>query len=115
MTKMTSKCHQNDRRRTVKELLGDRQARAELDFGDPRGSTAFHHACAGGHVETLEVDACMVATGRVPNTKNMGLEALGVETVRGFVQVDETMRVLTKEGGEVVPGLWCIGDANGND
>lgn len=65
------------------------------------------------HVETLEVDACMVATGRVPNTKNMGLEALGVETVRGFVQVDETMRVLTKEGGEVVPGLWCIGDANG--
>lgn len=65
------------------------------------------------HVETLEVDACMVATGRVPNTKDMGLEALGIETVRGFVQVDETMRVLTKEGGEVVPGLWCIGDANG--
>jgi dihydrolipoamide dehydrogenase len=68
------------------------------------------------HVETLEVDACMVATGRVPNTKNMGLEAVGVETVRGFVQVDEHMRVLTKpsdQGGAVVPGLWCIGDANG--
>eukprot|EP00614_Pseudopedinella_elastica_P013912 CAMPEP_0172585794 /NCGR_PEP_ID=MMETSP1068-20121228/5169_1 /TAXON_ID=35684 /ORGANISM="Pseudopedinella elastica, Strain CCMP716" /LENGTH=483 /DNA_ID=CAMNT_0013380369 /DNA_START=132 /DNA_END=1583 /DNA_ORIENTATION=+ len=65
------------------------------------------------HVETLEVDACMVATGRVPNTKEMGLEALGVETNRGFVAVDETMRVLTKEGGEVVEGLWCIGDANG--
>mmetsp|Transcript_48323 Transcript_48323/g.97240 ORF Transcript_48323/g.97240 Transcript_48323/m.97240 type:complete len:519 (+) Transcript_48323:70-1626(+) len=67
-------------------------------------------------VETLEVDACMVATGRVPNTKEIGLEAVGVETVRGFVQVDETMRVLTKpegEGGAVVPGLWCIGDANG--
>ena len=65
------------------------------------------------HVETLEVDACMVATGRVPNTKDMGLEALGIETVRGFVQVDETMRVLTKDEGDVVPGLWCIGDANG--
>jgi len=26
------------------------------------------------HVETIEVDAAMVATGRVPNTKNMGLE-----------------------------------------
>jgi dihydrolipoamide dehydrogenase len=67
-------------------------------------------------VETLEVDACMVATGRVPSTKQLGLEAVGVETVRGFVQVDEAMRVLTKpadQGGEVVPGLWCIGDANG--
>ena len=29
----------------------------------------------------------MVATGRVPNTKSLGLENVGVETVRGFVQV----------------------------
>lgn len=65
------------------------------------------------HVETIEVDACMVATGRVPNTKDMGFEAMEIETVRGFVQVDEYMRVLNKPDGEVVPGLWCIGDANG--
>merc|ERR1712084_148696 len=65
------------------------------------------------HVETLEVDACMVATGRFPNTKDLGLADIGIETVRGFVQVDEHMRVLDKPGGEVVPNLWCIGDANG--
>lgn len=65
------------------------------------------------HVETLEVDACMVATGRVPNTKNLGLEAMGIETNRGFVAVNEKMQVLSKLGGEVVPNLWCIGDANG--
>lgn len=66
------------------------------------------------HVETLEVDACMVATGRVPNTANMGLDAVGIETIRGFVTVNEKMQVLTKaDGGEVIPGLWCIGDANG--
>jgi dihydrolipoamide dehydrogenase len=65
------------------------------------------------HVETIEVDACMVATGRVPNTKNMGLEAMGIETNRGFVAVNEKMQVLTKDGGSVVPNLWCIGDANG--
>lgn len=65
-------------------------------------------------VEVLEVDACMVATGRVPNTKELGLESIGVETFRGFVQVDEHMRVLTKaEGGHVVPNVYCIGDANG--
>merc|ERR1711937_799914 len=66
------------------------------------------------HVETLEVDAAMVATGRVPNTKDMGLEDMGIETNRGFVAVNEKMQVLTKaEDGEVVPNLWCIGDANG--
>lgn len=34
----------------------------------------------------LQVDACMVATGRVPNTKTLGLENMGIETNRGFVQ-----------------------------
>ena len=32
------------------------------------------------HVETLEVDACMVATGRSPNTDSMGLDSAGIET-----------------------------------
>jgi dihydrolipoamide dehydrogenase len=67
------------------------------------------------HVETLEVDAAMVATGRVPNTANMGLEDAGIETQRGFVAVNGKMQVLTKHGddGEVVPNVYCIGDANG--
>lgn len=66
------------------------------------------------HVETLEVDACLVATGRMPNTASLGLDHQKIETDRGFVSVDEKMRVLTKkEGGKVVKGLYCIGDANG--
>jgi len=67
------------------------------------------------HVETLEVDAAMIATGRVPNTADMGLEDAGIETQRGFVAVNEKMQVLTKHGddGEVVPNVYCIGDANG--
>eukprot|EP00977_Amphora_coffeiformis_P012658 scaffold3189_cov166-Amphora_coffeaeformis.AAC.14 len=67
------------------------------------------------HVETIEVDACMVATGRVPNTAGMGLDAMGIETNRGFVAVTEKMEVLTGhgEGATVVPNLYCIGDANG--
>lgn len=32
---------------------------------------------------------------------------------RCFCKVDEKMQVLDKEGGEVVPNLYCIGDANG--
>lgn len=66
------------------------------------------------HKETLEVDACLVATGRVPNTKALALESAGIETDRGFVTVDEHMRVLTKkQDGHLIPGLYCIGDANG--
>jgi len=64
-------------------------------------------------VEILEVDACMVATGRVPNTKKLGLDAASIEAPRGFVQVDANMRVLDKAGGTIVPNLYCIGDANG--
>ena len=30
------------------------------------------------HVETLEVDACLVATGRVPNTSGLGLEKVRI-------------------------------------
>ncbi len=55
----------------------------------------------------------MVATGRVPNTKTLGLANSGIETVRGFVQVNDRMQVLDKEGGKVIPNLFCIGDANG--
>ena len=66
------------------------------------------------HVETLEVDACMVATGRVPNTANMGLEDAGITTSRGFVAVDEKMQVLAShEDATPIPNVYCIGDANG--
>jgi dihydrolipoamide dehydrogenase len=61
----------------------------------------------------LYVDACLVCTGRVPNTQPLELDKQGIETVRGFVQVNEKMQVLDKPGGSVVPNLWCIGDANG--
>jgi dihydrolipoamide dehydrogenase len=65
------------------------------------------------HVETLEVDACLVATGRVPMVTGLGLDAAGIELDRGFVVVDDHMRVLNKKGGEPIPSLYCIGDANG--
>lgn len=62
-------------------------------------------------VEVLEVDACLVATGRIPATKNLGLENVGVETEKGFIPVNDKMQVL--KDGEVVPHLWAVGDANG--
>lgn len=62
--------------------------------------------------DTLEVDAALIATGRAPFTKGLGLENINVETQRGFIPVDERMRV-TDAAGNLVPHLYCIGDANG--
>ncbi|KAG0592503.1 hypothetical protein KC19_1G257600 [Ceratodon purpureus] len=62
--------------------------------------------------DVLEVDAALIATGRAPFTKGLGLEKVNVVTQRGFVPVDERMQVLDSEG-KPVPHLYCIGDANG--
>jgi dihydrolipoamide dehydrogenase len=62
-------------------------------------------------IDTIEVDACLVATGRIPATKNLGLETVGVELNRGFIPVDDRMAVLSS--GEPVPHLWAVGDATG--
>jgi dihydrolipoamide dehydrogenase len=50
-----------------------------------------------------EFTHCIVAIGIVPNTENIGLEALGVEMDRGFLKTDPMCRAN-------VPGLWAIGD-----
>ncbi|MEB3227555.1 MAG: dihydrolipoyl dehydrogenase, partial [Synechocystis sp.] len=63
-------------------------------------------------VDTLEVDACLVATGRIPATKNLGLDSVGVEIDRrGFIPVNDQMQVL--KDGEPIPHLWAVGDATG--
>lgn len=66
-------------------------------------------------VETLEVDAVLVATGRVPVSQELNLGSVGVETHRGFIPVDDTMRVLTSReaGAAPVPHLWAVGDVTG--
>lgn len=64
------------------------------------------------HVDQLEVDAAMIATGRAPFTDGLGLDSVMVETQRGFVPVDEHMRVLDKDS-KVVEHVYAIGDVNG--
>ncbi len=62
-------------------------------------------------VEKLEVDAVLVATGRSPNSDGLNLEKLKVETMKGFIPIDNKMRV--KSGNEIVPNLWAVGDVTG--
>ena len=63
-------------------------------------------------VEVLEVDACLIATGRIPATQDLGLESVGAALDRrGFIPVNDEMAVLIE--GQPVPHLWAIGDATG--
>ena len=49
----------------------------------------------------------LVATGRTPNTDDLGLDTAGVGTdARGFVEVDDQLRTN-------VPHIWAMGDCNG--
>jgi dihydrolipoamide dehydrogenase len=56
-----------------------------------------------GKIVASDFTHCIVAIGIVPNTENIGLEALGVEMDRGFLKTDPMCRTN-------VPGLWAIGD-----
>jgi len=50
----------------------------------------------------------LVATGRTPNTDEIGLETAGVETTEhGFVKVDESLRTTAS-------GVWAVGDCAGS-
>ena len=66
-------------------------------------------------VEILEVDAVLVATGRVPVSKELNLASVGVETNRGFIPVDDSLRVLASNepGAAAIPHLWAVGDVTG--
>jgi pyruvate/2-oxoglutarate dehydrogenase complex dihydrolipoamide dehydrogenase (E3) component len=63
---------------------------------DPAGTTS---EIRGSHV--------LIATGRRPNTDDLGLDKAGVAVdSRGHIQVDDQLRTN-------VPGIWAMGDCNG--
>jgi pyruvate/2-oxoglutarate dehydrogenase complex dihydrolipoamide dehydrogenase (E3) component len=71
-----------------------------------------HHAnevCIGfeQNIPALEASHLLFATGREPNTDDLGLAAAGIATDKhGTIPVDGQLRTN-------VPGIWAIGDVNG--
>lgn len=75
---------------------------------DPHG--VVHTTLADG--ETIDTDEVLVATGRRPNTADLGLEQVGL-TSGSWLTVDETLRVLDLEGNLFGGGwLYAAGDVN---
>ncbi|MDQ6790665.1 MAG: dihydrolipoyl dehydrogenase [Candidatus Dormibacteraeota bacterium] len=67
------------------------------------GGAGFKVRFSGGELEAEQV---LVATGRRPNTADLGLEVAGVATNRAAIAVDQHMRTNQE-------GLYAIGDATG--
>lgn len=60
-----------------------------------------------GQSYNVTADRILVATGRKPNTENLGLENTGIKlTDRGAIKVDDHLQT-------TVPNVWAIGDVKG--
>jgi len=67
------------------------------------GCVVYTKAKKDGKEEVIECDVVLSAAGVTPNTENIGLEVLGIETDRGLIKVDAYYRTN-------VPGIYAIGD-----
>jgi pyruvate/2-oxoglutarate dehydrogenase complex dihydrolipoamide dehydrogenase (E3) component len=57
---------------------------------------------------TVQGSHLLVATGRTPNTQNMGLEVIGIKTTpAGHIQVNDRLET-------TIPGVWAMGDCAGS-
>ena len=62
---------------------------------------------SAGRISQIAGTHLLVATGRRPNTDDLGLDKAGITTdARGYVQVDDLLRTN-------ISGIWAMGDCNG--
>jgi pyruvate/2-oxoglutarate dehydrogenase complex dihydrolipoamide dehydrogenase (E3) component len=95
----------------IREILEDEGIRILTDADatrvENRGGKVAASVTVGGTTTEVVGSHLLVATGRRPNTDDLGLEAAGVETdARGYIEVDGQLRTN-------VPGIWAMGDCNG--
>jgi dihydrolipoamide dehydrogenase len=61
---------------------------------------------SAGQSDTIAAEKVLMAIGVQPNSADIGLETVGVETNRGWIQVNDTMRTN-------LPNIYAIGDVTG--
>jgi pyruvate/2-oxoglutarate dehydrogenase complex dihydrolipoamide dehydrogenase (E3) component len=86
----------------IRLLLGARPTAAEKQ----NGQVSLKVETATGS-QTVHGSHLLIATGRRPNTDDLGLEAAGVQlTPEGFIKVNGRLETN-------VPGIWALGDVKG--
>jgi pyruvate/2-oxoglutarate dehydrogenase complex dihydrolipoamide dehydrogenase (E3) component len=84
-------------------VLGARVTRAEKGADGGAGRCALTLALADGTSSTLQCDTLLVASGRIPNTEDLGLEAAGIETSADGVLVNDLLATTN-------PNVYAVGD-----
>ncbi|WP_144712840.1 NAD(P)/FAD-dependent oxidoreductase [Curtobacterium pusillum] len=89
----------------VRVLIGANPVQVRRDLGG-----TVHVTLEDG--ETIDAEEVLVATGRKPNTADLGLERIGLAP-GAWLTVDETLRVLDHDGETLGDGwLYAAGDVN---
>jgi pyruvate/2-oxoglutarate dehydrogenase complex dihydrolipoamide dehydrogenase (E3) component len=77
-----------------------------IRFAPHENGIAVGVDCSAGEPQVIGSHV-LLATGRRPNTDDLGLDKAGIETdKRGYITVDDHLRTS-------VPGIWAMGDCNG--
>jgi dihydrolipoamide dehydrogenase len=89
------------RRQKIKVLASTR-----VESIEKTGTGVRVHVKGPKKEEDLDADIALIAIGVRPNIEGLGLEEVGVETERGWVKVDRSMRTS-------VTHVYAVGDLNG--
>jgi len=90
------------KRRRMKVLTNHKVEAIETDAAGVRVKVS-----SDSGEKTLEAEQALVAIGFTPNSRNLGLEEVGVQiSDRGMIEIDEHMATN-------IPGIWSIGDVTG--
>ena len=97
--------------RAIREILEGEGIRVLTDADATRvaerGGKVVVSVTMGGKAMEVTGSHLLVATGRRPNTDDLGLDKAGVQTdERGYIKVDSQLRTN-------VPGIFAMGDCNG--
>lgn len=72
------------------------------------GESVWVEIESSGTWRSIEGSHLLAATGRLPNTENIGLALAGIETTeQGFVKVNDRLET-------TAPGVWAVGDCAGS-
>ena len=97
---------------SITEILKNEGIDVCIDTGEyrveSRSGGIFMRMRCEGEPHDVVGSHLLVATGRRPNTDDLGLDKAGIETdERGYIRIDDQLRTS-------VEGVWALGDCNGH-
>jgi pyruvate/2-oxoglutarate dehydrogenase complex dihydrolipoamide dehydrogenase (E3) component len=91
----------------LKEEGVDVRVASKINGVEKQGNSLVAKIESAGKITEIAGSHFLVATGRRPNTDDLGVDKAGIATdTRGYIQVDEQLRTN-------ISGIWAMGDCNG--